>query len=284
MSAPVLAQRGVALIAVLWLVAAMTLIITGIVAVVRNEAQTAGQQRQAVIASTQADAAILLALQTLNARQNDAATVLEVIAVEFQGQRREVLVTPLNGLIDLNRATVALFAAMYQHAGGLDSAQALTFAQATVELRQSTSAKGMTQGFEATEDLMRLPAMTFALYAKIVGLVTADLEGGSGRVNPLVAPVGVLQILTRGDAARARVLAAGRGSDPKLMDTSFFSPELIEMASSRSLQLEVQVKPPDGSGYRKAWRVHLSTDPRSGLPWRVLATQQSFEHLTAGNR
>ena len=282
MKSPVLAQRGVALIAVLWLVAAMTLIITGIVGVVRNEAQAAGEQRRALIASAQADAAILLALQTLSTRQNGAAAVPEVIAVEFEGRRLEVTVMPLNGLIDLNHATVALLAAMYEYAGGLDAAQALAFARATVEMRQSTSAKGVLQGFEAPEDLMRVPAMTYVLYAKIAGLVTVDLAGGSGRVNPLVAPVGVLQILTRGDAARAGVLAVGRRSDPKRMDTSFFSPELIEMGSSSSLQLEVKVDFPDGGASRKWWRVHWSTDLRSGLPWRLLETQQTLERLTPG--
>ncbi len=277
-------QRGLALIAVLWLVAAMTLIITGIVGAVRSEIHSAGRQRHALIAAAQCDAAILLALQLLSARPSEPAIAPEVIPVEFEGQALGVTVTPLNGLIDLNHAALSLLAALYQHGGGLDALAARALAQATVDLRQQKGAKGAAQGIDATEDLMRMPAMTYELYAKIRPLVTADLREGSGRVNPVAASWGVLQVLTAGNTARARALANGRGADPKLMDTSFFNPEQIEMASSRSLQLEVQVKLPDGPAYQKAWRVHLSTDPRSGLPWRVLATQQTSEPLTAGNR
>ncbi len=276
--------RGVALIAVLWLVAAMALIITGIVGAVRSEVQQARQQRRALIADAQGDAAILLALQIVSARPSEPTPAPEIVPIEFEGERREVSVVPLNGLIDLNHANIGLLRAMYQHAGGLDATAAGALAQATADLRQRKSAKGAAQGFDATDDLMRVPAMSYDLYAKIKRLVTADLREGSGRVNPLAAPLGVLRVLTAGDTARADALAAGRSADLKLMDTSFFNPQQIEMASSRSLQLEVQVKPPDGNGYRKTWRVHLSTDPRSGLPWRVLATQQSFEFLTAATR
>ena len=271
-------QRGVALIAVLWLVAAMGLIITGVVQAVRSEARTAGLHRHATVANALADAAILLALQDLHALQKQASNTTQNISVSFESQTFEVTVEPLNGLIDLNKATLPLLAELYRHAGGLSPAAAQAQAQATAELRQSKSAKGLTQGFEAVEDLLRVPAMTYELYAKINRLVTADLKDGSGRVNPLVAPVGVLQVLTGGDNARSAVLAAGRNADPKLMDTSFLKPELIDMSSSSGLRLQVRVGMPDGGSSQKAWRVYWGNDPRSGLPWRLLGTEQAIQH------
>lgn len=271
-------QRGVALIAVLWLVAAMGLIITGIVKAVRSEARTAGLQRHAMVANALADAAILLALQNLHAENKEPRNTIQVLSVPFEGQIFDVSVLPLNGLIDINNASVLLLAEMYRHAGGLSPVTAQALAQATVELRRSRSAKGATQGFDAVEDLLRVPAMTYDLYAKISGLMTADLKEGGGRVNPVVAPVGVLQILTSGDTARATVLAAGRNADPKLMDISFLKPEFVEIASSRSLRIQVRVDLPEGGNLQRSWSVYRGMDPRSGLPWRVLGTQQSIQH------
>lgn len=271
-------QRGVALIAVLWLVAAMGLIITGIVHAVRGEVRSAGAQRQAVVASALADAAILLALQDLHSQQKEPRNTIQVISVSFEGQTFAVSVRPLNGMIDINHATPLLLAETYRHAGGLAPAAAQALAQATVEMRQSKSAKGVAQRFDATEDLMNVSSMTYDLYAKINRIVTADLREGSGRVNPMAAPAEVLQVLAGGDVARATVLATTRNADSNLMDTSFLKPEFIEMASSRSLQLQVQISLPDGGATQRTWHVYWSADPRSGLPWRVLGTRQSMQH------
>ena len=272
-----LAQRGVALIAVLWLVAAMGLIITGVVQSVRTELRTAGQQRQTVVANALADAAILLALQSLHASQKEPGNAIQFIPVQFEGQTSQVMVQPLNALIDINNAGPVLLTEMYRHAGGLNPAAAQALAQTTIDTRQSKNAKGTAQGFDAIEDLLRVPTMTYDLYAKILGLVTADLKEGSGRVNALAAPLGVLQVLVGGDVARATVLAAQRNANPNLMDTSFLKPDLIEMASSRSLRVQASIELPGGGSLQKAWHVYWDIDPRSGLPWRVLGTQQSMQ-------
>lgn len=274
------AQRGVALIAVLWLVAAMGLIITGIVQAVRSEARTAGLQRHAVVANAQADAAILLALQNMHIQQSEPRNAIQLIPVQFDGRMSEVSVRPLNGLIDINNANVVLLADLYRHAGDMKPEAAQALAQATLEARQFKNAKGMASRFDAIEDLLQVPGVTYDLYAKIAELITSDLRTGSGRVNALAAPVGVLQVLTDGDIARAAVLATQRDADPKLMDTSFLKPGQIEMASSSSLRLQVQVGLPDGGTLQKAWHVYWDSDPRSGLPWRVLGTQQTLQRAT----
>jgi len=267
--------RGVALIAVLWLVAAMSLIITGIVQSVRSEIRTAGQQRQAVVANALADAAILMALQNLHASQKEPMSAVQFIPVQFQGRLTQVTVQPLNGLIDINNAGPLLLSDMYRYAGGLDAEAAQIMAQATINTRQTKGAKGTQQGFDAVEDLLKVPAMTYNLYAKILGTVTSDLKEGSGRINALAAPLEVLQVLTSGDVARAAAMSAQRSADPNVMDTSFFKPELIEMASSRSLRFQVDAELPGGGSIRRAWHIYWDTDRRSGLPWRVLGIQQT---------
>ena len=269
------AQRGVALIAVLWLVAAMSLIITGVVQSVRSEIQTAGQQRQVAVAGAVADAAILLALQNLHASQKEPVNTLQFIPVQFQGKILRVTVQPLNAMIDINNAGALLLADMYRYTGGLNAEAAQAMAQATINTRQAKSLKGTLQGFDAVEDLLKVPAMTYDLYAKILGVVTSDLREGSGRINAMAAPLEVLKILTSGDVARATAMVAQRSADFNVMDTSFLKPELVEMASSRSLRLQVEIELPNGGSLRKVWHVYWDTDPRSGLPWRMLGSQQS---------
>jgi len=276
--------HGVALIAVLWLVAAMALVISGVVQSVRSEMRTIGSYRQTVLANATGDAAILMGLQYLHASQQEPKNSLQVIQVQFEGQSYSVRIQPLNGLIDINHAPVTLLAQLYRHASGLNPEAAQALAQATITAREARTSQGFghgfPHGFEAVEDLLKVPNMNYEVYAKLPGLITAELKEGSGRVNPLAAPLGVLQILADGNAPRAAMLAARRNTDPNAMDTSFFNPAHIETSSSRSLRLEVQIEPTDGGAVQRAWHVYWGMDPRSGLPWRVLSTEQSV-HVAA---
>jgi general secretion pathway protein K len=273
------ATRGIALIAVLWLVAAMSLIAAGIVQSVRGEVRTVGLQRHALGATALGDAAILLALQTLQAQPQAPSTATQSVGVEFEGGHYEVLVESLNGRIDINSAPITLLAALYAHIGGLDQKAALALAQATLDTRELKNSKGAQRKFDAVEDLLAVPQMTYDLYAKLTGLITADVIGGSGRVNPKAAPLGVLLVLAGGNAARAGDFAAQRELNPNLMDTSFFDPAHIEASTSPSLRLQVTVGLQDGASVVRAWHVYWGTDPRSGLPWRVLAQSKPVVRL-----
>lgn len=263
-----------ALIAVLWLVAAMSLIISGVVRTVRAEAQTVGFQRQAIVASAKADAAILLALQSLHAQQKPLPNSLQTLSVDFEGTAYQVQLVPLNGLIDINRAPVALLADLYQHAGAANPQAAQALAQATLATRQFKNSKTIEQGFDAAADLMRVPGITYDIYDKVQSLVTAEVKGGSGRVNPLASPPSVLVVLAAGDVSRANQFLSQRDATPNTVDSTFFKPDSIDMSASNSLKLQVSVTLPDNATLQRAWRLYWAPDPRSGLPWRVLGVQQ----------
>lgn len=283
MDASRISQRGVALIAVLWLVAAMGVIIVGVVKSVRGEIRTIGLQRQSLMANARADAAILLALQALHAQQKEPGAAVQTISVAFEGQTNLVSVTPLNGRIDINSASPSLLVDLYRYAGGLSSEAAQSLAQGTVERRQTKNVKGLSQGFDANEDLLQVPQMTYSVYVKLADLITADVQQGNGRVNPLAAPLGVLQVLAGGNAARATALLSSRNANPSTIDVSFFKAEHIDMASSRSLRLQVQLDLPQGATTVRAWDVYWGAEPRSGLPWRVLSTHQVLLGTTPSN-
>jgi general secretion pathway protein K len=270
------------LLAVLWVVAAMGLAATGIVKMVRSEIKAAGMQRQILIASARADAFLLLALQNLKMGPREPGSSPQKLLVTFEGEGNSVSVLPLNGLIDINTASLKLLTEMYRYAGGLSQPEAQGLAQATQQTRQIKNSKGVQQNFDAPEDLLQVPGMTYNLYAKLADLVTADLRNGNGRVNPLAAPQEVLQILAGGNIARAAALATQRNADAKGMDTSFFEPELVDMASSSNLRLQTQVALPSDGILQKTWLVYWGVDPRSGLPWRVLGKQQAVSGTQAG--
>ena len=269
--------RGMALIAVLWMVAALGIIATGLLHTVKGEIRLAGHQRQNVVAGALADAAIRWVLQDVSARK--PALVRSIyIDVPLQGGLVRTEVRPLNGLIDLNQAPEPLLAALFQHAAGLPPADSAQLAQAVVETRKRPDPQGRPEGFDAPEDLLRVPGVSYPLYATIARLVSASLKG-SGRVNPQAAPVPVLAVLAQGNTALASQLAAARDSSPLPMDTAQLTPDFIDSSAATAIQVAARVPLADGAHLVKTWWVGLSASGQTGLPWQVLETRQHIEPL-----
>ena len=205
-----------ALIAVLWIVAALSIMVTGLTATVRQQIQITGVQRDQTSGLALGEAAIALALQELAASRQRPLGIVSA-TVPYAGVEVEVEVAPLNGLISLNGASVDLLAALLQFAGELDAGQAQALAQTLVEWRDGlpqldltadAAARSAPRRFEAPEDLLLVPGVDYALYARIAPLVNADLN--TGQVNPLAAPPAVQALLA---AAGLQSPPAGGGTD-----------------------------------------------------------------------
>ncbi len=268
-------QTGMALIAVLWMVAALSVMVAGIVHVVRNEIRLVSGAREAVQASAWGDAAIHLVLQDMQA-QTERKSRLSEVRVTYREQEISVQILPLNGLIDINQAEPALLASLFVVAAGKapDAAQAL--AQAVVESRSRTDGSGRADGFEANEDLLRVPGLDYASYARIAGLVTADKPAGA-RVNPYSAPEAVLLVLAGGDAAQARRLAADRDAGVVGMDTTTLAADAIDHASTQRFRLQARVPLPSGQALLVARSVDFGDGAQDGLPWRTFHLEQRLE-------
>lgn len=283
------AARGMVLIAVLWIVAALAILVTGMSRAVRGEARTATAARQLVNAAAQGDAAIHLALQTLAA--GPALPVrLSVLPTRYHEQAIDVQILPLNGLIDLNRATPALLARLFMVAAGLEAGQAQALAKAAADWRALHVGGGSPRGFEAAEDLLRVPGIDYDLYATIAPLITADVDAaGSGRVNPMAAPEAVLTVLANGDAVQALRIAAQRNAGASAIDTTGLTGEFIDSAATRRLRLQARVALPQGGRVFVARSVEFlanfqnSQDSREGLPWRSFRVEHRLEPNTDAN-
>ncbi|PUA98804.1 general secretion pathway protein K [Acidovorax sp. 107] len=275
-------RSGMALIAVLWIVSALSIMLMGLVHNLRGEARLAGQSRQIAEAAGLGDAAIHIVLQAMMARtlQGQRQQRLQVVPVVYGGRDIAVEILPLNGLISLNGAGAPLLAQMLTGAGmPQNAAQAL--AQTIVDVRTSRDAQGAARNFEATEDLLQVPGVDYDLYAKIAPLLTADELGGD-RVNPMAAPEPVLLVLSGGDAGKAAAIITQRASGAVGIDTTGLMGEFIENnAATQRFRLTARIPLADGGAAVVARSVNLSPSVRDGMPWHTYRFEQRLREDTA---
>ena len=275
-------QRGMVLIAVLWMVAALSILVTGMTRSVREEVRTLALARQSVEGTAWGDAAIGLVLQEMVSRPANAVTTLVKAQTVYRGASIEVEVVPLNGLIDLNSAPEALLANLYAVAGGLPAQSASVLAQATVQTRGQRDAHGMQKRFEAPEDLLQIGGVDYPLYARLSSLVTADLRG-AGKVNPLAAPLGVLTVLAAGNAEVANRIAQGRASGAAAVDTTALDAALVQSTFVRRFRLQARVPLADGTLLNVSRSVDLNVRGRGGVPWHTFHTSHGIDPVRRQN-
>ena len=269
-------ERGLALVAVLWLVAALSLIVTGLVASVRSETRLVSGAREGVVAGAAGDAAIHLVLQGMAAEPQPVSRLAQV-QVPYRGLAIAVEVMPLNGLIDINQAPKGLLAQLFAVAGKVSPDVAENLAQSVLDTRSTKSANGRERGFDAIEDLLQVPGVDYDAYANIARLITAD-RPGSGKVNPMAAPEGVLLVLAGGDPARAASVAAGRDAGQAGDDTTTtLATEFTDNATTRRFRLTARVPLPQGTAVLITRSIDMGDGAQDGLPWRTFHVEQRLD-------
>jgi general secretion pathway protein K len=271
-------QTGVALVAVLWIVAALTILVTGMVQSQRDEIRLVAAARQTAQGSALGSAAIQLVLQDMAAR-NETVTRLATTNVSYAGLTIPVEVMPLNGLIDINRAPEPLLTSLFVVAGRLAPDSAAALARTLVAARTGPLTQRGSR-FEAIEDLLQLPGVDFALYARLSRLITTDARG-SGRVNAMAAPEDVLLVLSEGDAGRAARVAARRAAGEIGVDTTDLSTQFIETAATTRFRLVAQVPLADGRRLLSSRLVEVGRAAPDGVPWRIFHAEDRFEPTPA---
>ena len=272
-SAQKISQHGVALLAVLWLVAALSVMLIGMQHAVRGEIRIASQLRNGVVGNGIADAAIRLTLQGLASEKNKSIKSPQTKTVLVFGNEVKVEVIPLNGYVDLNSAPLSLLADAFEYAGGVSKETAQRLAANAVDARNRKSVDGTPARFHAVEDLLLLAGVDYPVYAKMKSCLTAEIVG-SGRINPLAASVATLVILAKGDLARAQQLFASSLSNPDAMDTTSLAATHMDIAPTTYLTIRATTLMQDKTGLERTWRVDVSSSAY-GLPWRVLSVDQT---------
>jgi general secretion pathway protein K len=198
-------QSGVALAVVVWFLAAMSLLVTGIVSHARVDTRMAQLHVAGAKATAAADGAILLYLADFaSADEEDdrrAASMRRDLRVGDRTVAVEIL--PAAGLIDVGSASQKTLASLFRYRTGMDEEQAQFLAGNVVQSRASGlglagAARGKVQ-VRAPEDLMRIDGVSRTLLDAIRDLVTVDDGVRRGAVNPAYAPPAVLAALGLGD-------------------------------------------------------------------------------------
>ncbi len=195
-------DRGMALVLVLWIVAALAIFASSLGGVVRQEAAVGGVTRNMAEGRAIGEAAIYLTLQRMAASPTNLKA-FESVTIPVAGRIIPVEVIPWSGLVNINNAPPALLALVLSRFSGLGSGQAETMAQAIVQTREEMRRRSIRVPFEATEDLLQVPGMTYAIYAPLRHFVVADSDGRPG-VNLEASPMALRAVLETADMGGIR--------------------------------------------------------------------------------
>jgi len=265
-------QAGIALVGVLWMVAALSLIVAGVVKVTRQDARTVSAGKQGVLAEAYGQAAIV---QTVQRMQIDPTQYVRYtqLTVNYQGAPIQVAVVPLNGLINLNGASAGLLSKLFRVAGGLPATTADTLAQQVVALRDRPDTKGTAVGFDAVEDLLQVPGVDYDLYANIARLLVVGRRTVS-RVNALAATPEVLVVLAGGDAAVANQIVQARQVAGSAPDTTRLDASFVDNSSGSRYRLIASLSLDSGRRWYVSRDIDLNRNAPDGQPWRTFGADR----------
>ncbi len=310
-------QNGVALAILVWFLAAMSLLVAGIVMQARVDIKLTQLHATRARVEAAADGAIQLALaQLMQPTPEGELPQAALQSQDFSVGNLDVTVnfTPVSGLIDINTAAEELLFMLFSAVDELDAVVAHQLAVNVVEWRSAdplgegvtdeaeesgpgsdndNGAASVNTGsaasdtarharFEAIEDLLLVSGIDRHIYQTVADAVYVSQVGQSG-VDWVAAPVAVLRVLGGMDAESAQELADSRLSDQV---DGLVAPEGLDLSFQEASQLsayrvDAMVKL-DGSTFnRRRWvdREHAGTD---GLPWSFFRTE-ALRVLPASN-
>lgn len=272
------ANHGMALVAVLWLVAAMSILVMGATATVKQHIQVTGQVRDQVSAQALAEAATALALQELLVEpQREPSAVTRDLSL--WDQPVSVTLTPLSGWINLNAVNDEVMARVFIHAANLPAGPASALAAAVIEWRDQRitddpdglrNSGRATFGFESVDDLMLVPGMSYDVLALVKPLLVTDLPDSTG-INMAAAPPPVLAVMTDGNASEVNQILRNREQGS------------TGQGSSGSDYYRVQASVPLSAGKMLLLTQDVVLGRRLAkmAPWRVIRTSRQIQNTAS---
>lgn len=272
-------QRGVALAFLLWMLAALSLMVAGVVSVSMSDVKATGLQLDQARAEAAAAGAAHLTMRDLLAAQAEAEFNPRLVFTREYAVGESVATVqaiPIGGFVGLNQAPAELLQLVLQYIGGASPGAAEALAGAVVAARESglfaddgaPAEAGAPAPFMVVEDLLRVPGMTRTVYDRVRFALHAQVTGAPG-IDPLAAQALVLQALAQGDSALVDVVLEQR-QDASAID--FASPpglnqEFITTGGGGAYCLEINVQVAGGRQLRQ--RIWADMGGRTGSAfWR----------------
>lgn len=270
------AQTGIALALLLWMLAALGLLVAGVVALSRSDVQLTALQLDQARAQAVATGVAHLALRDLHtARLGNAGATAGPMEAQYTlgGLPARVRLVPANGLLNLNGANEALFAALLEFVGGMEAEEARALARAIVEWRMAPlppigAADDQETGrgaFRVEEEVLEVPGMTRDVYDKVRRYL--HTQPASTGFDLQAGPESLLNAL--------------RDADPEAVDFALDSRQDVGrdapplpgpegptgLAGGSVYCVEVDVQIAEGRVFRQRIWVELA-GAMAGLPWR----------------
>lgn len=281
---------GAALILVLWLVAALSLVVLAGAQGVRQQAQRATLDLERLRTESVLDAAIQVVAQRLLVDKGQGSQY-RILRLALGSSDVWVEITPSGGLVDVNVASDALLQALFQRAGGLTSGEAAILSSRVRDYIDPDDAPGGVGGAEAAqyraagwptlprnaalEDLSELKfvlGMTPGLYEIIAPHLGIN---GQQRIEIDSAPPALIDALTGQQGLGARI----HNSPPEMRAgvllsgaaAEFFTPTRSSGAQTMRLRAFARA---EGERWwlREVW-VDLGERPDALTPWTTLSIE-----------
>lgn len=290
-------QQGLALVVVMWLVAALTLLVTGLSATTRADLR--GTQNLRLFAEHEAlgDAVIRLAAAQMLVEPIEDRPLHFSYLVE--GHELQVEVLPASAFVNLNLASEALLRDTLQFGADVPEHNAQVLAERIVDWRDADDAalpngaerdayeaagssfRPRNGPFESVDDLIQVLGMSLNLHDKMRGLVT--VSGSSSGVDPRFAPPEVLMVLAAGNPAAAlRIVDARRSTDP-LSDMTGLTQEHLAMGQASPYRFEASRQEDGVRLVRVRWIELGRGGANSALPWHELFSEPVRSHADSEN-
>lgn len=283
---PSRANAGLALVAVLWIVAALSVLVTGLVATSRADLRGVYNLRAVVEHTALGDGAITLAAARMLAEPAPEPARLFEFQIDDRPLGVEVL--PAAAFIDLNLASPELLRDALRYGAGLAEQDAQVLAERIVDWRDldedalpngaenpayeaaGSPFRARNGPFESVDDLIQVLGVSLELHDKLRGLLT--IHSDSAGVDPRYAPPAVLTVLAAGNAdAVDRVLAARLKNDP-LTDMTGLTQKHLTTATGRRYRFDAWRRDGDVRLSRVRW-LDLARPAAVGVPWTELGAE-----------
>ncbi|ADU98422.1 general secretion pathway protein GspK [Alicycliphilus denitrificans] len=283
------AQRGAALVLVLWLVAALSLTVLAGARGIRQQTQRAAFDLERLRIEPVLDAARQLAVQSL-LKEGGQARGYRAWQLQLGPYGVELEIIPSGGLVDVNVASDALLLALLQKVGGLTPGEAAIMASRIRDYIDPDDQPGGIGGAEApqyraagwpvlprngpVDDLSEL-RMVLGMSPELYEIISPYLGiNGQQRIEIDAAPPALIDALTDQPGLGAQI----QSSPPEMRAGALLSGAAAQIfatarAGGGTVKVRAMVQTDQGHWWqREAW-VDLSTRPDSLTPWTTLSLE-----------
>lgn len=255
-------ERGIAMAIVLWFLAAMSLLVAGIVYEARADIKLAQMHSARAKAEAAGDGAVQLIMAALMSDDNKALDGDRILYARYivGGQAVEVNLVPQSGLIDLNAAGPEVLRSLFEVNAGLEANEAQSLVENLISYRRTR--------LTASEDFLRIEGASRAILDDIRDSIRVG-AGKTGRFELDAAPANVLNIIAAHNPDRVTALE-GRISDRDEGGQQNNN----RRRSNGEFRADARVTVGDKIWLRRRW-VSTERANEGSLPWRITRSERT---------